>query len=144
MTDPLTVIQAAIPVGDDGCTIIGASRYQPDDIVIGAAGNYPLDQPGQYQNPLYGHPSTVAALIRDALDGAGLLLTDEHRGRIEQQARAHERRRVRAILGGIHFQYRTAWTDEFDTCAGCNRGMELVPWPCATWKKLNELTGETT
>lgn len=79
--DPLAIIEAAIPVAaDDGCTVIGAVRYTwnrgPGRSVDGTAGNYPPD-PGEYQNPLWGHPSTVAALVRDALDKAGLLLTDE-------------------------------------------------------------------
>lgn len=53
-------------------------------------------------------------------------------------------RTVMAHLGRIHYRYRTAWTDAFDTCAGCNRGMELVPWPCPTWRKINELVEEAT
>jgi hypothetical protein len=41
--------------------------------------------------------------------------------------------RVRAL----HTQYRTTWTDEFDVCAHCTRGMDLVRWPCATIRALD-------
>ena len=46
-------------------------------------------------------------------------------------------RRAVAEVRALHFQYLTAWADEY-TCAGCNRGMELVLWPCDTIKAIDE------
>lgn len=92
-SDPLAVIEAAIPVSaDDGCTIVGASHYDRNGghVVMGATGNYPPQLAGEYSNPLYGHPSIVAALVRDALDKAGLLLTDQRIRAIVAERGLHE------------------------------------------------------
>lgn len=51
-----------------------------------------------------------------------------------------EARQLRATVArvrALHQQYRTAWTDEFDVCSHCTRGMDLVPWPCDTVRALD-------
>lgn len=42
-----------------------------------------------------------------------------------------------ARVHALHQQYRTAWTDAFDVCSHCTRGMDLVRWPCDTIRALN-------
>lgn len=53
----------------------------------------------------------------------------------------HRLRAAVARVRGLHEPYRTAWTDAFDVCTGCTRGMDLEPYPCPTIKALEGTDG---
>lgn len=97
-----------------------------------------------------GDPDQVRAELAKAIEERDLAIAHDRQpyptaDAYERACAALERHRERADkaeaalarVRRVHFQYRTAWTDAFDTCAGCNRGMDLVPWPCPTIQALD-------
>lgn len=61
-------------------------------------------------------------------------------GRCADYTRDYTKAQLRGAVHGLHQQYRTAWTDEYDCCGYCNRMAQwpnLVPWPCPVMQAVD-------